>query len=124
MWNHSLLPRRWFGRLTLLAIVLTTVIGAMLLKTIDMQGLDALQHDVRNSAPVFALGRMTLIAGLILSWPSLLRFCQRRDWFSTELQQQLLAKRTRLAMWLITLELILGIEALNHFHSLFDRLIA
>ena len=89
-----------------------------------MQGVDALQRDVQNSMPVLAIGRMTFIAGLILAWPFLLRFCQRSDWISADLQQQLLAKRTRLAMWLIALELILGFEALNHFHSLLDWLMA
>ena len=68
MWHHSLLPRRWFGRLTLLAIVVTTAIGVILLKTVDVQGLDALQADVRTAAPVLAIVRLTFIAGLIIAF--------------------------------------------------------
>lgn len=124
MWNHSLLPRRWFGRLTLLAIVLTTAIGAILFKTVDVQGLDGLQADVRTAAPVLAIVRLLLIAGLFLAWPVLLRLCVRWDWIGRDTQRQLLVRRTRLAIWLVALELILGFDILDHFHSLLVWLMA
>lgn len=114
------MPRRWFGRLTLLATGLTVVIGAVLLNTVDGQGLDRLQRDIREAAPLLSLMRLIVIAGLFLAWPSLLRFCKQRNWISPEMQQQLLSRRSRLAMWLLALELILGLEVLNHLHALVD----
>jgi hypothetical protein len=116
------MPRRWFGRLTLLAIGLTVLIGVVLLNTVDGQGLDRLQRDIREGAPLLSLIRLTVIAGLFLAWPSLLRFCRQRNWISSEMQQQLLSRRTRLAMWLLALELILGLEVLNRLHALIDWL--
>ena len=71
--------RRWFGRLTLLAIGLTVLIGVVLLNTVDGPGLDRLQRDIREAAPLLSLIRLTVIAGLFLAWPSLLRFCRQRS---------------------------------------------
>ena len=122
MSSSEAMPRRWFGRLALLAIGLTVLIGVVLLNTVDGQGLDRLQRDIREGAPLLSLIRLTVIAGLFLAWPSLLRFCRQRNWISSEMQQQLLSRRTRLAMWLLALELILGLEVLNHLHALVDWL--
>jgi len=116
--NRRPMPRRWFGRLTLLAIGLTVLIGAVLLNTVDSDGLDRLQREVQEAAPLLSLIRLIVIAGLYLAWPSLLRFCKQRDWINAETEQQLMSRRTRLAMWLIALELILGLEVLNHLHAL------
>jgi hypothetical protein len=116
------MPRRWTGRLTLLAIGLSVVIGAVLLITVDSNELDRLQRDVREAAPLLSLIRLIVIASLYLAWPSLLRLCKQRDWITVETEQQLLSRRTRLAMWLIALELILGLEVLNHLHALIDWL--
>ena len=108
--------RRWFGRLTLLAIGLTVVVGAVLFNAVDGQGLDRLQRDVREAAPLLSLMRLIAIAGLYFAWPSVLQFCKQRDWINTVTQQQLLSRRNRLAMWLIAVELILGLEVMNHLH--------
>jgi hypothetical protein len=116
------MPRRWTGRLTLLAIGLSVVIGAVLLNTVDSNELDRLQRDVREAAPLLSLIRLIVIASLYLAWPSLLRLCKQRDWINAETEQQLLSRRTRLATWLIALELILGLEVLNHLHALLDWL--
>ena len=124
MSSSEAMPRRWFGRLTLLAIGLTVLIGVVLLNTVDGHGLDRLQRDIREGAPLLSLIRLTVIAGLFLAWPSLLRFCRQRNWISSEMQQQLLSRRTRLAMWLLALELILGLEVLNHLHALIGWLTA
>lgn len=115
-------PRHWFGRLTLLAIGLTVVIGAVLLNAVDSNELDRLQRDVEEAAPFLSLMRLIAIAGLYFAWPSSLHFCQQRDWISAVTQQQLLSRRNRLVMWLIALELILGLEVMNHLHALVDGL--
>ena len=116
--------RRWFGRLTLLAVMLASLIGAALFKTIGAQGVDRLQSDIDTLAPLMTGTRLLLIVGLFIAWPSLLSFCQQRHWISTGTKDQLLAKRTRLALWLAALELVLGAEILNHLHTLIDWLMA
>jgi len=118
------MPRRWFGRLTLLAVVLTSIIGAVLISTIDAQGIDRLRSDIENVAPLMAVTRLLLIAGLFMAWPSLLNFCRQRHWITADAREQLLAKRTRLALWLIALELVLGFEILNYLHTLIDGFMA
>jgi hypothetical protein len=118
------MPRRWFGRLTLLAVVLTSIIGVVLFNSIDGQGIDRLQSDIDTLAPLMTGTRLLLIVGLFIAWPSLLSFCQQRHWISTGTKDQLLAKRARLVMWLIALELVLGLEILNHLHTLIDWLMA
>ena len=118
------MSRRWFGRLMLLAIVLTAVIGAVLLNSVDSLGVDQLQSDIETLAPLTAGVRLLLIVSLYMAWPSLLQFCQQRNWLSAEAQEQLLAKRTRMALWLLVLELVLGFEILNHVGALTDRFMA
>ena len=122
MSNRRPMPRRWTGRLTLLAIGLSVLIGAVLLNTVDSNELGRLQRDVRETAPLLSLIRLIVIASLYLAWPSLLRLCKQRDWINAETEQQLLSRRTRLAMWLVALELILGLEALNQLHALVEWL--
>ena len=74
--------------------------------------------------PLMAGTRLLLIVGLFMAWPSLLNFCRQRRWISTGAKDQLLAKRTRLALWLIALELVLGFEILNYLHTLIDWFMA
>jgi len=116
--NRRSMPRRWFGRLTLLAVGMSIVIGAVLLHTLDSQGLDRLRRDIQVAAPWLSLIRLTVIAGLVIAWPPLLRFCRQCDWINAEIEQQLVSRRARLAMWLVALELILGLDVLNHVHAL------
>lgn len=114
------MPRRWFGRLTLLGILLATVSGALLLKLTDGQGVERLQSDIQDAALALGVLRLTLIAGLFIAWPALLRVAQRQAWLSPDTHAHLLARRARLVMWLIALELTLGFDALNHLHALID----
>lgn len=122
MSNPKPMPRRWFGRLTLLAIGLTAVVGAVLLNTLNGEGLLSLQRVVQTLAPLLALLRLIAIAVLYLAWPSLLRIGLQRDWLTAETQQQLQSQRTRMALWLIAVELILGLEILNGGHALLSGL--
>ena len=122
MSSNKASSRRWLGGLSVLALLLTTAIGAVLLRTIDIPGVDRLQSDVEHMAPFMAGIRLLLIAGLFFAWPALLRFCTKRHWISAAQQQLLLDRRLRLTGWLLALELILGLEILNHVHSLLDGL--
>jgi len=110
--------------LTLLAMVLAAVIGAVLLTTADVAGLDRLQADVRNTTPALSALRLMFIVGLILAWPALLRVCRRRNWISAATEQHLQARRARLALWLVALEFILGLEIFNRLYGLITGLVA
>ena len=124
MSNSKAKPRHWFARLTLLATLLAAIIGAVLLTTLDVAGLDRLQADVRNTKPALSALRLMLIAVLILAWPSLLRFCQRQSWISAAIEQHLQARRARLALWLVALELILGLEIFNRVYAVITGFVA
>ena len=124
MSNSKAKPRHWFARLTLLATLLAAIIGAVLLTTLDVAGLDRLQADVRNTKPVLSALRLMFIVALILAWPALLRVCQRRNWISAVTEQHLQARRARLALWLVALEVILGLEIFNRLYALITGLVA
>jgi hypothetical protein len=110
--------------LTLLAMVLAAVIGAVLLTTADVAGLDRLQADVGSTKPALSALRLVFIVALMAAWPALLRVCQRRNWISAVTEQHLQAWRARLALWLIALELILGLEIFNRLYGLIAGLVA
>ena len=114
-----MIRRRWFFSLSLLALVLATAIGAVLLTVIDGSKLESLAADLRRTAPAFVLIRLALIVGLFLAWPSVLRVCRRRNWITGEVATQLQAKRTRLLVWVIALELLVSLQILNRLHALF-----
>ena len=124
MSNSKAKPRYWFARLTLLAMVLAAVIGAVLLTTADVAGLDRLQADVGSTKPALSALRLVFIVALMAAWPAWLRVCQRRNWISAVTEQHLQAWRARLALWLIALELILGLETFTRLYGLIAGLVA
>ena len=115
--SRSRIRSRWFLWLTLLAIALTISVGVAIYTSVDVQGLGELQSDLQNARPVLVAIRLTGIAGLYLAWPTLLVFAERRGAISADTQKQLLRSRARYTLWLIALELLLGLDILNHFFS-------
>ena len=114
-----MIRRRWFLRLSLLALVLATAVGVVLLTVIDGSELEFLAADLRRAMAVFVLIRLTIIVGLFLAWPSLLRSCLRRNWITADVATRLVTKRTRLFVWAIALELLVSLQILNRLHALF-----
>ena len=106
--SGSIVPRRWFLFLTLLAFVLALVVGGSLVYSLETSSVSEIQTQVDAMKPVFTGFRLFLIALVAAAWPfvtSGLRHWGRLD----ELQATtLLALRWRVVTWLVVIELVLG----------------
>ncbi len=120
MSSSKTVPRRWFRRLTLFAVLLAAAIGTVLLKLVDGQDLVHVHANVEATARMFSIARLSLIACLFFAWPWLIGVCKEKTWISTAVHDQLLARRFRFAAWLIALELILGLKALNYIAAVIN----
>ena len=100
--------RRWFLRLTILAIVLALTIGTVLIYVLQISSVVAVQSSIDSYQP-FLTGLRLMVIGLIaLTWPKLIQYAQQPGRISQERGAQLLAQRWRIAGWLLIIELVLG----------------
>lgn len=116
--NSSTPRRRWFWRLSLLAALLTVVATGILLMQLNAGSLHHFDTSVAHAAPLMSGIRLSLLALLYLILPGLLRVLLHRELVHPGLARQLLGARHRLLLLLITLELLVGLDALNHLLAL------
>ena len=100
--------RRWFLRLTMLTIVLALTIGTVLMHTIQISSVVAVQSSIESYKPFVTGLRLAAIGLIAYAWPKLIQHAQQSGRISKERRTQLLAQRWRMASWLLIIELVLG----------------
>ena len=106
--NGSIMRRRWFVLLTLLAFSLSLGIGGLLWQAVGTSSVGAVQTHVAAMKPVFTGIRLVLIALLALAWPVLVEGLQRWGRIDAAQATTLRAQRWRIVTWLVLIELLLG----------------
>ena len=124
MSSSSAPHRRWFRRLSVLAVLLTAVVAGVMLLRLEVASLDRLDDTVAATLPMVSVLRLLLVALLYLAWPRLLQTLSQRRLLHPNKAQQWLAARHRLLLMLVALELLVGLNVLNHLHALLRGLIA
>ncbi len=112
--------RRWFLRLTMLTIVLALTIGTVLMHTIQISSVVAVQSSINSYKPFVAGLRLAVIGLIAYAWPKLIRYAQESGRVSTERGRQLLAQRWRLVGWLLLIEMVLGQNLVGHVLTAMD----
>ena len=110
-----MIRRRWFLALSLLALFLAFVIGAVLFEAARMSSLEDVQASLAHLTPSATAVRVTLIALVAIFWPQIAAFIARRNGYDAEAAAALQAWRWRLVGWLIVIELVIGQNVLNRF---------
>ena len=118
MSNHrSVRQRRWFLRMTLLAIVLALIIGSILMYAVQVSSINAVNSHVNTYGVWLGIARLAFIACVALLWKPVVRQLHAGDRIYEIRMHELLALRWRVIAWLLILELLIG-------QSLLPRLIA
>ena len=102
------LRRRWSFFMTLLAIVLTMVMGSILLYSIETTSLAAIQTRVAAIRPLFTGIRLSLITVLAILWPFITKGLHHMGRIDAVQQVTLNTLRWRIVIWLVAIELVLG----------------
>ena len=106
--SGSVMPRRWFRFLTLLAFVLALIVGGGLWHSIGTSSVVAIQTRVDAMKPVFTGFRLFLIALVAMAWPFLTNSLHRWGRINDTRATTLLALRWRVITWLVVIEGVLG----------------
>ncbi len=112
------MKRRGFLVLTLLALVLSAVVGAVLWQRVQTTSLAAVEAEWQLRAPLLAGVRLSLIALIAVFWQPITRMLVKHEALGTEDPAVLANQRWRILTWLVVLELILGQEMLNRFFGI------
>jgi len=109
--------RRGLLGLTLLAVVLTIGVGALLWQAVELSSVSQVSVQIDQFKP-FASGIRLAVIGLLAAlWPRLVHLAHRNGRVDQNRRDSLLALRWRLTGWLLVIELMLG-------QNLFGRIFA
>ena len=115
--SGSVMPRRWFLFLTLLAFVLALVVGGGLGYSVETSSVVAIQTRVDAMKPVFTGFRLFLIALVAVAWPFVTNNLYRWGRIDEEQATTMLALRWRIVTWLVVIEGVLGQNLLGQVLS-------
>lgn len=102
------LRRRWFFFMTLLAIVLTMVMGSILWYSIETTSLTTIQTRIAAIKPIFTGIRLFLIALVAILWPLITKGLHHMGKIGAVQHITLNTLRWRIVIWLVVIELVLG----------------
>ena len=106
---------RWFWRLTLLAVTLALVVGALLWRSLETFLIADIQAAVYELKPVLTGIRWGLIGVVAIVWTTLTNRLYHGGCLDEAGKVQLLALRGRVLVWLVMLELVLGQNLTGQF---------
>ena len=109
--------RRWFVRMTILAIVLALVIGSILMFAVQLSSITVVHGQVNTYGAWLGILRLAFIACVALLWRPVVRQLHAGNRIYEIRMHELLALRWRVIAWLLILELLIG-------QNLVPRLIA
>ncbi len=92
----------------MLTIVLAVTIGTVLMHTIQISTVAAVQASIDSYKPFLTGLRLAVIGLIAYAWPKLIQYAQQSGRIKKERGTQLLAQRWRMASWLLIIELVLG----------------
>jgi hypothetical protein len=102
------MKRRWFVRLSALALILAVIMAGLLAVTGQHGDLGVLQSDIKNYRMFTTAVRLSAIALIALAWPKLVRASEQRGHISLERGVELQALRWRIVTWLLLIEALVG----------------
>lgn len=105
-------PRRWFFALSSVFLLLTLAIGIALWRLMQLDSLVSLANDVVRLDRVMRAVRWTIIALVLVSWPTLVRWAARRGACGQRNSARWLNARWRIVGWLVAMELLIGTSVL------------
>ena len=107
--------RRGLVGLSLLAVVLSLIVGAWLWQAAELSSVSQVSDQVERLKPIASAVRLALIGLLAALWPRLVGLASRYGRIQESKRASLEAQRWRVAGWLLVIELVLGQNLLGQF---------
>lgn len=102
------MQRRWFVRLSALALILAVIMAGLLAVTGHHGDLEILHREIQDYRLATTAVRLSAIALIALAWPKLIRASEQRGHISLERGVELQALRWRIVTWLLLIEALVG----------------
>ena len=97
----------WFALLNGLFVLFAILVGLLLIRQLEQNGLEAVDAKLQTAAPWLLGLRLTLMAAFIGFWPQWVAFlAKRRAWEQVRITF-MTGLRWRVAIWLAVVELVL-----------------
>ena len=109
--------RRWFSRLTILAIVLALTVSTVLMHALQISTVVTVQSIINSYTPYLAGLRVMVIALIAYAWPKLIQYGQHSGRVSNERGTELKSLRWRIVLWLLIIELLVGQNLVGRLFS-------
>ena len=108
MFNNSGAKRKGFLIATLVAVLLTALVGYWLMHRLQTDSLPSIQQGIDSWRLTLMLCRWTVIALVAFGWNVGIEYLARTGKIHSVQKEQLLRHRWRAVTWLVILELVLG----------------
>ena len=109
--------RRWFLRLTILAIVLALTVSTVLMQALQISSVVTVQSIINSFTPYLAGLRFMVIGLIAYAWPKLIQYGQHSERISRERGTELKSLRWRIVLWLLIIELLVGQNLVGRLFS-------
>ena len=109
--------RRGLVGLSLLAVVLSLILGAWLWQAAELSSVSRVSDQVERLKPIASAVRLALIGLLAALWPRWVGLAFRHGRIGESQRDKLLAQRWRAAGWLLIIELLLGQNLLGRLFT-------
>ena len=124
MSNSNVPRRRWFWRLSALAGLLAILITGVLLTQLNSGALGLVDVALANALPMMSGVRLALFGLLYLAGPSVLTSLSKRRYIHAGKARRVIDARHRLLLLFLSLELLVGLKALDRLQDLGRWLLA
>jgi hypothetical protein len=106
--KSTVMRRRGFLGLSLLAVALTIIVGFVLWQAVELSTVAQVSVQIDQIRPMASGVRLVLIGLVAALWPRLVRIAHRHGRIDEDRRDALLAQRWRVVGWLLVIELVLG----------------
>jgi len=115
--KSTVMRRRGFLGLSLLAVALTIIVGVVLWQAVELFSVAQVSVQIDQIRPFASLVRFAFIGGVAALWPKLIRLVYRYGRVDEARRDDILAQRWHVVGWLLVIELVLGQDLFGRFFA-------
>ena len=112
--------RRWFLRLSILSVALSLIVGVVLMHTLQISAMVAVQSSINSYKPFLTGLRLVVIGLIAYAWPKLVQYAHRSGRISERHRTWLSSLRWRTVGWILIIELVLGQNLVGYLKTALD----
>ncbi len=113
--KSTVMRRRGFLGLSLLAVALTIIVGIVLWQAVELSSVSRVSAQIDRIRPFASGVRLALIGLVAALWPKLIHLVYRYGRVDAARRDDILAQRWRVVGWLLVIEIVLGQDLLGRF---------